>query len=87
MECSIMQDEWVYHLFKVTLYDVLIAYVIILLHFQHWFTEIYFISNVLTSSLLGDVADIVGNNNKNSWRFAENLIKSWKSGHSWSKRR
>ena len=39
----------------------------------------YFISNVLTSSLLGDVADEVGNNDNNSRRFAENLIKSWKS--------
>ena len=26
----------------------------------------YFISNVLTSSLLGGVADVVGNNNNNS---------------------
>ena len=57
-----------------------------LLHFQQWFTEIYqfyrvnyFISNVLTSSLLGDVAAVVGNNKNNTWRFAENLIKPWKS--------
>ena len=41
----------------------------------------YFISNVLTSQLLGDVADFVGNNNNNSWRFAESLIKSLKSDY------
>ena len=39
----------------------------------------YFIWNILVSSLLGDIADIVGNNNNNSWHFTENLIKSWKS--------
>ena len=33
----------------------------------------------LTSYLLGDVADVVGSNNNKSCRFAENLIKSWRS--------
>ena len=64
---------------------------VFLLNFQQWFTEIFqwiiickspselFHFSCFDVILLGDVADVVGNNNNNSSRFAEIMIKSWKS--------
>ena len=67
------------------------TYMFFLLNFQQWFTEIFqwiiickspselFHFSCFDVILLGDVADVVGNNNNNSSRFAEIMIKSWKS--------